>query len=79
MGGAVKGKEMYGTYPNLGLGSEREIGGGVIVPETSADEYFAEIALWFGLTGSDLTDVFPNLGNFYSYDPNESPVGFMNI
>jgi len=79
MGGAVKGKDMYGTYPNLGLGSERELGGGVIVPETSADEYFAEIALWFGLTGSDLTDVFPNLGNFYSYAPNESPVGFMNI
>lgn len=79
MGGAVKGKDMYGNYPNLGLGSEREIGGGIIIPETSADEYFAEIALWFGLTGTNLTDVFPNLGNFYSYDPNSLPVGFMNL
>ena len=50
MGGAVKGKNFYGDYPVLSLGNNLEIGGGILIPTTSADEYFAEIALWFGIS-----------------------------
>lgn len=78
MGGAVKGKDMYGTYPELGLGSGLDVGGGVLVPTTSADEYFAELALWYGLSPNDLSLVLPNIGNFYAYDPNRSPLQFLS-
>jgi len=77
MGGSVKGQDMYGTYPDLALGSELELGGGVMVPTTSADQYFAELALWFGISPNDLSLILPNIGNFYSYDPSEPPMSFL--
>lgn len=77
MGGAVKGNEIYGDYPDLGLGSNIELGGGVLIPTTSADEYFAELALWFGISPNDLHLVLPNLNNFYSYSPSQAPLQFL--
>jgi len=77
MGGAVKGKDMYGTYPSLALQTSLEVGGGVLIPTTSADLYFAELALWFGISPNDLNLILPNLGNFYSYDPENAPLKFL--
>ena len=77
MGGAVKGKNMYGNYPILSLGNDLEIGGGILIPTTSADEYFAEMALWFGISPNDLSQIFPNIGNFYDVGSSEKPLGFM--
>lgn len=77
MGGAVKGKELYGTYPDLALGSDLELGGGVLMPTLSADEYFAEIALWFGISPNDLSLILPNIGNFYDVASTQPPVGFL--
>jgi len=74
MGGSVKGKDMYGTYPSLALNTSLELGGGVLLPTTSADLYFAELALWFGISPNDLHLILPNLSNFYSYDPNSLPL-----
>jgi uncharacterized protein (DUF1501 family) len=77
MGGAVKGKNMYGNYPILSLGNDIEIGGGILIPTTSADEYFAELALWFGVSANDLSQILPNIGNFYDVASSETPLGFM--
>ncbi len=77
MGGAVKGKHMYGDYPVLSLNSSLELGGGVLLPTTSADEYFAELALWFGVSPNDLAQVLPNIGNFYSIGSGNAPLGFL--
>jgi len=77
MGGAVKGKNMYGDYPILSLGNDLEIGGGILIPTTSADMYFAEMALWFGISPNDLSQIFPNIGNFYDVSSSEKPLGFM--
>ncbi len=77
LGGAVNGKKMYGDYPVLSLGSDLELGGGIILPTTSADEYFAEIALWFGISPNDLSQIFPNIGNFYDVASSSKPLGFM--
>ncbi len=77
LGGAVNGNKLYGDYPSLDLGNNLEIGGGVLIPTTSADEYFAELALWFGISPNDLPLVLPNLNNFYSYDPNQGPLGIL--
>ena len=77
MGGAVQGKKIFGEYPELYLGSPLDTGGGRFIPTTSTDEYFAELALWFGASPSDLQHVFPNLPNFWSPDQGTPPIGFM--
>ncbi len=78
MGGAVNGSSIFGDFPLLDLGNDIEVGGGVFIPTTSADEYFAEIAMWFGVPDSDLTTLFPNLGNFYSVGSG-NPIGFLTL
>lgn len=77
MGGSVKGARMYGDYPSLALGNPLEIGRGRIIPTISNDEYFAELALWFGVAASDLPTILPNVGNFYN--GNGSPLGFLEM
>lgn len=79
MGGAVNGGQVYGSYPDLELQSDIELGSGVYMPTLSADQYFAELALWFGVSPSDLNDLFPNIGNFYSTGGSGLPIGFLNI
>jgi uncharacterized protein (DUF1501 family) len=65
MGGAVNGGQIYGTYPDLGLGSILDTGRGRLIPTLSTDEYFAELALWFGVQPNQLDLIFPNLSRFY--------------
>lgn len=79
MGGAVDGQKIYGQYPQLALDSSLEIGNGVLIPTISADEYFAELAMWYNVPTSGLLDIFPNLGNFYSVASGANPIGFLNI
>jgi len=78
MGGAVKGKKIYGQYPDLYLGNMLDSGAGRIIPTTSCDEYFAELALWFGASSGDLDLVFPNIGNFYDTSSASMPLGFLS-
>jgi uncharacterized protein (DUF1501 family) len=77
-GGAVNGQQIYGEYPDLFLsGNDLIINGrGNLIPTTSADEYFAELALWFGISPSDLPTILPNITNFYS-PGGASPLGFL--
>lgn len=77
MGGAVNGGQFYGSYPSLALGSPLDTGRGRLIPTMSTDEYFAELARWFGVSNADLTQVFPNLTRFYT-PSTTSPVGFMS-
>ena len=79
MGGPVNGGRIFGNYPDLALNSGLELGGGVYLPTTSCDEYFSELALWLGVSPSNLADIFPNLGNFYSAGSGSLPIGFLNI
>jgi len=77
MGGAVAGQKIYGQYPNLYLGNSLDTGDGRLIPTTSCDEYFAELAMWFGASSSDLNQIFPNIGNFWTPTPGSQPIGFM--
>jgi len=87
MGDAINGGQIFGTYPSLVLGSynqgddmnEIDMGGGVLIPSLSCDEYFAELALWFGVSPSDLNTIFPNIGNFYDVNSSDMPIGFLNL
>ena len=77
-GGAVNGGQIYGQYPSLALDTDLELGNGVILPELCTDQYFAELALWFGVDSSQLVDLFPNIENFYS-PGSGNPIGFLNL
>ena len=67
-GGAVRGRELYGVYPRLEIGGPDDVDGGRMIPTTSADQYAATLAKWFGIADSDLEIVAPNLGNFIVRD-----------
>jgi hypothetical protein len=47
-----------------------------LIPTTSVDEYFAELALWMGVSASNLPLVLPNLTRFYS-PGGAPPLGFL--
>ena len=79
MGKPVKGKDIYGTYPDLLLNSPIELGGGVLIPDISTDEYFAELALWYGVSKGALVTLFPNIGHFYNTLSADPPIGFMQV
>lgn len=76
-GNQVRGRTIYGEYPDLSLNNPIDIGNGVLIPGVSADAYFAELALWLGVSPSDLPTIFPALPNFYSPGTG-APVGFLN-
>ncbi len=77
MGGAVQGGNLYGDYPELSASSPLDVGRGVYVPTTSVDSYFAELALWFGVTPGDLELVLPNVARFYTPGSPTPPLGFL--
>jgi uncharacterized protein (DUF1501 family) len=66
MGGMVKGGDLYGNrgMPTLAIGSPDDTGQGRWVPSTSVDEYAARLALWFGVSVTDLPAVLPNMSRF---------------
>jgi uncharacterized protein (DUF1501 family) len=68
LGGAVRGRTVYGTYPTLDLDGPDDVGGGRLRPTTSADQYAATLARWFGIADGDLDHVAPNLANFAQRD-----------
>ena len=72
VGGAVNGGDLYGEFPLLEIGGPEDVGGGRIIPSTSADQYAATLARWFGVPDVDLNVVAPNLSNFVQRD-----LGFM--
>ena len=77
MGGAVNGSQIYGTYPDLFLGNGLDVGRGRLIPTMSADEYFAELALWFGVSPGNLDMMLPNINNFYDVRGATPPIGFL--
>ncbi len=72
VGGAVSGQELYGNYPLLAINGPEDVSGGRMIPSTSADQYAATLASWFGIPDGDLNIVAPNLVNFAERD-----LGFM--
>lgn len=73
IGGAVRGQEFYGTFPNHTLGGPNDVStNGRWIPTTSVDQYGATIAKWFGVSASNMSTVFPNISRFSNTD-----LGFM--
>ena len=67
IGGAVKGGQIYGSYPTLALAGPDDSGSnGRWVPSTASSQYAATLAQWFGVAAADLPTILPSIGNFSS-------------
>jgi uncharacterized protein (DUF1501 family) len=72
VGGAVRGKNIYGSFPAIGLNHSLDVGQGALLPQISVEQYGGTLASWFGLGAAGLADVFPTL---YRYS--NQNLGFM--
>ncbi len=75
----VNGGNIYGNFPVMDGAADAniDIGLGRFIPTLSTDEYFAEIAKWFGVSNLELPTIFPNINEFWT--PNSGlPIGFLN-
>ena len=73
LGGAVRGGDLYGTFPVLGAknannnnfdSSPDQLGNGALLPRTGVQQLGATLGRWFGASEQDLLDVFPRLNEF---------------
>lgn len=64
MGGAVRGREIYGRFPQVGLNHDDEVGSGSFLPGVAVDQIGATLGRWFGASDGELDLIFPNLRNF---------------
>ncbi len=77
VGGAVKGKDIYGNFPQTAVSggsidNPLDVGSGSLIPTISVDQYAGTLAKWFGLSPAEIASVFPNLNKFPIQD-----LGFM--
>ena len=79
MGPALQGGDLYGTFPSLYLGNDLDTGRGRLIPTTSVDAYFAQLAVWFGVSNADLGIVLPNIGRFWAPGSPTPPVGAASV
>lgn len=78
MGGGLNGGQVFGAFPDQYQGNPLDLEQGTFLPTTSTDEFFADLALWYGVDPSNLVDVLPNIGNFYDVGSGVSPIGIFN-
>lgn len=81
--GSARGGDVYGAFPVYGAknasnnnfdSSPDQIGNGALLLTTSVDQLGATLGKWFGLSDTQLLDVFPNLRHFGNRD-----LGFMTL
>lgn len=83
MGGAVRGGDIYGVYPDLTLGGPSDTetnpasARGRWIPTTSIEQYAAQLARWLGASAGDINLIFPRIGDG-TFDPSPAKLQFMN-
>jgi uncharacterized protein (DUF1501 family) len=73
IGGAVRGRQIYGTFPDLTPNAPTDAGNGRLIPTTSVEQYAATLASWMGVDNALMPTILPNLTNFP-----QTSLGFMS-
>ena len=64
-GGAVKSREIFGTFPTLELGGiDDSRDSGRLIPTMSTGQIFATVAKWMGVPDNRIATVIPSIVNF---------------
>jgi len=64
VGGAVKGKKIYGDFPVTALGTSTDVGSGRLLPTLGVSQLAGSLAGWMGLNATEQQMVLPNLASF---------------
>lgn len=64
MGGAVKGGDIYGQFPETALGTATDAGSGRLIPTTAVTQLANSLGRWMGVSSTEMASVLPDLGNF---------------
>jgi uncharacterized protein (DUF1501 family) len=67
MGTPVRGGQIVGEVPEFNVRTEKMLYN-LSIPDFSVEQYASNLAKWFGLTDSEIRDVFPNLYRFDDVD-----------
>ena len=46
----MRGQDIYGQYPVVGVDQANDLGAGRLIPTTSVEQYAGTLARWFGLS-----------------------------
>lgn len=90
MGGPVIGQRIYGSFPDLARATGQDVDSnrGRWIPTIAVDQYASVVSKWFmsqgtsyvpGVTGANITDIFPNLGRFQNVNTIPSELGFLDF
>jgi uncharacterized protein (DUF1501 family) len=65
LGGGISGGQIFGSMPALDLGGSSDLTDqGIWIPTTAVTQMTAGVGRWMGLSGSQISTVFPDLANF---------------
>jgi uncharacterized protein (DUF1501 family) len=64
LGGAVRGGEIYGQFPDMTGPREPD---GATIPSTRREQYHGTVANWLGLTDDEVISMFPSLAALGSW------------
>lgn len=67
MGTPVNGGQLIGSLPEFEIGSS-DVYENAIIPQYSVEQYASNLAKWFGISGSQISDIFPNYNRFDDID-----------
>ncbi len=72
VGGAVRGRQIYGRMPSMALNTSDDVGAGRLLPSTGVTPYAATLSAWMGLSNAEISQVLPNASSFSGL-----PLGFL--
>lgn len=68
VGGAVRGRQIAGRFPAIGINTNDDVGQGRLLPTVAVEQYASTLGRWFGASDAQLLDAMPNLANFTTRD-----------
>ena len=77
VGGAVRGGQLYGQFPEMVEDNPLDVGRGRFLPSTATDTMYAEVARWMGVAPESMSTVLPNWANFEGSDQGGGLVGLL--